>query len=103
MGALGPAKAAAGCKDDGERVCCERTGRTVRRTPCIPCACWAKRSRDVVTPVFCCNRSDLPLGGHEGREYGGFFARVDTLGRIHGGLSAVNQRETKNSAGRDFP
>jgi len=100
MGAPGLAKAAAGCKDDGGRVCCERTGRTVRRTPCSPCACWAKRGRDVLTPVCCCNRSDLPLGGHAspgGREYGGFLARIDTLGGIYGGPSEVNRRETRNT------
>jgi len=85
MGTPGQVKAAANCQDDSERVCCERTGRTVRRTPCSPCACRAKRSRDVVTPVFCCNRSDLPLGGHAspgGCEYGDSLARVDTLGHI---------------------
>ena len=100
-GCPGPVKVAASRKDDDKRVCCERT---VRRSSCSPCACWAKRSRDVVTPVFCCNRSDLPLGGHVSpgdRDYGGFIARVDTLGRIHGGLSAVNQRETSKSARRD--
>jgi len=106
MGAPGPAKAAASRKHDGERVCCERTGRTARRTSCGPSECWAKRSRNVVTQVCCCNRSDLPLGGHAspgGREYGGSLARVDTLRRIFGGPSEVNRRETRNSAGRDFP
>jgi len=94
MGAPEPVKAAASRKDEGERVCCERTGRTVRRTSCGPSACWVKRSRDVVTRVFCCNRSDLPLDGHAspgGRDYRGFLARVDTLGSIHGGPSAVTE------------
>jgi len=106
MGAPAPVKAAASRKDDGERVCREGKGRTVRRNSRSPCACWVKRSRDVVTPVFCCNRSDLPLGGHAspgGRGYGDFLARVDTLERIYGGPSEVNRRETRNSAGRDFP
>jgi len=61
MGAPGPVEAAESRKDDGERVCCERTGRTVRRTTCSACACWAKRSRDVVTAVFCCN--EIPAVG----------------------------------------
>jgi len=59
----------------------------------------------VVVPVFVV--TEIPAVGWSpspgSSEYGAFLARVGTLGRIHGGPSAVNQRQTRKSAGRDFP